>query len=271
MEAYNNAVADAKNSVNNTVAYTSDSINALSSVLSAQADALKSAKTQTDVDNCTTTIISKNKLTTADSAGVLVLNQYAITLHVVDKDGQNLTDSITYAAVDYGTVKNISVPDGYKTNYSVIKWTRKSAAGDTISGLNSSSLDVVVKGASEYYVFLRNTTVDKNQTTGNAVVTLNNKSGNIADIGYVPMNPDGTETEVTVTVNINAGTITIGDTTLTAPKYSFYNLSGFTINNVDASKLDTITLTKNVVIKPVYTPSHKVTIERANAGIRING
>ena len=273
LEAYNNAVADAKNSVNNTVAYTSDSINALSSVLSEQATKLNSAKTQDDVDSCTTTIISKNKLTTADSAGVLVLEKYSITLYVVGEDGKNLSAPITYDAVDYGTVKNISVPDDYKTNYSVIKWTRENTGGDIISGLNSSSLDVVVKGASKYYVFLRNTTVDKNQTTGNAVIKLNNKSGNVADIGYVPMNQNETETTARVTFDTTAGTITIGNTTLTAPIYSFYTLKGFYINGVlySESGID-VTITKNTVIKPYYDASVTVNINRASGEtFTING
>lgn len=265
LEAYNKAVADANTSINNTVAYTSDSINALSLVLSEQAAKLNSAKTQDDVDSCTTTIISKNKLTTADSAGVLVLNQYAITLHVVDEDGQDLRNPITYAAVDYGTVKNISVPDEYKTNYSVIKWTRESAGDDVISGLNSSSLDVVVKGDSKYYVFLRKTTVDATKVDDNAVIKLNNKSGNVADIGYVPMSQNETETTARVTFDTTAGTIKIGDTTLTAPIYSFYTLKGFYINGVlySESGID-VAITKNTVITPFYDASLFVNINRAS-------
>lgn len=275
LEAYNKAVAEANTSINNTVAYTLNSRNALSSVLSEQDAALNLAKTQTAVDNCTETIISKNKL--AKDGGVLVLEQYAITVKYFDATGNDLgvgedgATYKTYPAVDYGTVRNIVAPTSYDgKKYSVYKWTRDSQGNNTISGLNSSSLDVVVKGASTYYVFLKRTSVDDKKVDNNAVITLNNKSGNIADIGYVAMNKDE-PTKATVKVNTNAGTITIGNTTLTAPKYSFYNLSGFTINNVDASKLDTITLTKNMVIKPVYTPSHRVTIERANAEIRING
>lgn len=269
LEAYNNAVADAKNSVNNTVAYTSDSINALSSVLSEQAEKLIKAKTQDDVDSCTTTIISKNKL--AKDGGVLVLEQYAITVKYFDATGNDLgvgekgATSKTYPAVNYGSIQNIVAPTSYDgKKYSVYKWARDSHGNNTISGLNSSSLDVVVKGASTYYVFLKRTSVDDKKVDNNAVITLNNKSGNVADIGYVPMEQNETEIEATVTVDINNSTITIDNTTLTAPTYSFYTLEGFYINGTLYSKSGTVTITKNTVITPYYNASLFVDINRAS-------
>lgn len=204
----------------------------------------------------------------------LVLEKYSITVNYVDATGNALgvgekgATSKTYNAVDYGTVQNIVAPTSYNdVDYAVYKWTREDKSNSSISGLNSSSLDVVVKGASTYYVFLKKTTVDDTLIGDNAVITLNNKSNKVVDIGYVSK-----ETPQTVTVDTTAGTIKIGNTTLTAPKYSFYNLTGFEINNEPVANGETITINSKMVIKPVYEAKQTVRITRATgSNFLING
>lgn len=204
----------------------------------------------------------------------LVLEKYSITVNYVDATGVALgvgekgATSKTYNAVDYGTVQNIVAPTSYNdVDYAVYKWTREDKSNSSISGLNSSSLDVVVKGASTYYVFLKKTTVDDTLIGDNAVITLNNKSNKVVDIGYVSK-----ETPQTVTVDTTAGTIKIGNTTLTAPKYSFYNLTGFEINNEPVANGETITINSKMVIKPVYEAKQTVRITRATgSNFLING
>ena len=279
--AYKAAVLDAKASIANSKAYSQASRDTLSNVLSEQAIAIKTAITQEAVDNCTSTIVSANQLKTKNiPAGTLVYNQYSITVNYFDENGKELAVGEegatykTYDAVDYGTIQNIVAPTSYDgKKYSVYKWTRDSQGNNTISGLNSSSLDVVVKGASTYYVFLKRTSVDDTKVDDNAVITLNNKSGNIADIGYVPMEQNETETKARITFDTTAGTITIGNTTLTAPIYSFYTIKGFYINGVlySESGID-VTITKNTVIKPYYDASVTVNINREdNETFTING
>lgn len=262
----------AENAATNGAKYTSASINALENAIARvrEEEVCDKTKSQSYIENENTILrVATNELK---------LNQYSITVKYVDELGNDLkvgeegATSKTYDAVDYGTVQNIVAPTSYNgNNYAVYKWTRKGTNGDIISGLNSSSLDVVVKGASTYYVFLKNTSVDDTKVGKNAVITLNNKSGNIVDIGYVPMNQNGTETKKTVTVDTDAGTIKIGDTTLTAPKYSFYNLIGFEIGGIRVASGQTITLNSKMVIRPVYKAKQTVRITRASADILING
>lgn len=265
IEGYNNIVSVAREAINDTVKYDSASRANLETVLN----------NNNTVNDCLTIEQVNAKISAIQTAiTALDLNQYSITVNYVDENGnalavgENGKTSKSYPAVDYGSIQNVVAPTNYnRVDYAVYKWTRNRTDGDIISGLNSSSLDVVVKGASTYYVFLKKTTVDDTIVGDNAVITLNNKSNKVVDIGYVSK-----ETPQTVTVDTTAGTIKIGNTTLTAPKYSFYNLSGFTINGVDASTLGTIKVTENMVIKPVYTPSRTVTITRATgSNFLING
>lgn len=254
----------AENAATNGTKYTSASINALENAIARvrEEEVGDKTKSQLYIENENTILrVATNELK---------LNQYSITVKYVDENGNDLAvgekgaTSKTYPAVNYGSILNVVAPTNYnKVDYAVYKWTRNGTDGDIISGLNSSSLDVVVKGASTYYVFLKNTSVDDTKVGKNAVITLNNKSGNVVDIGYVPMNQNGTETKATVTVDTAAGTIKIGDATLTAPKYSFYNLIGFEIGGIRVASGQTITLNSKMVIRPVYKAKQTVRITRA--------
>ncbi len=262
-ETYNAQLTQSQDKIENTAKYTSDSIKAVQDIIDDVAPVKDSpTKSQRYIQDKTRAL--------ATATNSLVLRQYSITVKYVDELGNDLkvgeegATSKIYPAVDYGSILNVVAPTNYnKVDYAVYKWTRNGTDGDIISGLNSSSLDVVVKGASTYYVFLKNTSVDDTKVGKNAVITLNNKSGNIVDIGYVPMNQNGTETTATVTVDTNAGTIKIGDATLTAPKYSFYNLIGFEIGGIRVASGQTITLNSKMVIRPVYKAKQTVRITRA--------
>ena len=260
LEAYKKAVADANNSVNNSAAYTSASRTALSLVLSEQATKLNSAKTQDDVDSCTETIISKNKLTTADSAGVLVLEKYSITFNVATVDGKTLATNITGTGTyDYGTMVELDLPEQYQTNYVVTTWKRYAKGEDKVVGATSTKLYVVVNQESTYTAVINSVATD-NVGDNEAVLTLNNKSGKTIDVGFVETNK-----EQTVTVDINNSTVTIGSVELTAPTYSFYTLKGFYIDKTLYSESGgTVTITKDTVITPYYDASLFVNIDRAS-------
>lgn len=262
IKAYRDIVSVAQEAINDEAKYDSDS----------RANLQKVLNNNNTVNDCITIKQVDAKISAIQTAiNALVLNKYSITVNYVDEHGtvlgvgENGATSKTYPAVNYGSIQNIVAPTSYDgKKYSVYKWTRDSQGNNTISGLNSSSLDVVVKGASTYYVFLKRTSVDDKKVDNNAVITLNNKSGNVADIGYVPMEQNETEIEATVTVDINNSTITIDNTTLTAPTYSFYTLEGFYINGTLYSESGTVTITKNTVITPYYNASLFVDINRAS-------
>lgn len=263
--AYNAEKIVAQEEIQNTAKYTAESIKNVTDIIQ-QVTPNVETKSQKYINDMTTAL--------TDAVRALVLNQYSITVNYVDENGNDLavgeggTTSKIYPAVDYGSIQNIVAPTNYnKVDYAVYKWTREDKSNSSISGLNSSSLDVVVKGASTYYVFLKKTTVDDTLVGDNAVITLNNKSNKVVDIGYVSK-----ETPQTVTVDTTAGTIKIGNTTLTAPKYSFYNLTGFEINNEPVANGETITINSKMVIRPVYEAKKTVRITRATgSNFLING
>ena len=261
IKAYKDIVSVAQEAINDKAKYDSDSRANLQTVLN-----------NNTVNDCITIKQVDAKISAIQTAiNKLVLNKYSITVKYVDELGNDLkvgekgATSKTYDAVDYGTIQNVVAPTNYnRVDYAVYKWTRNRTDGDIISGLNSSSLDVVVKGDSTYYVFLKNTSVDESQASGNAVITLNNKSNKVYDIGYVDLNEN-------TPVSVSKNTITIGTVTLTAPNYSFYNITGFNINGKIITGTDTVSITKDTVIRPVYEAKQTVRITRASAGILING
>lgn len=262
-DTYGKALADAKTKIANTAKYTSESINKVQEVIDSvpENDPTKSKSYIEGRTTALTTEVSK-----------LVLRQYSITVKYVDELGNDLkvgeegATSKIYPAVDYGSILNVVAPTNYnKVDYAVYKWTREDKSNSSISGLNSSSLDVVVKGASTYYVFLKKTSVDSSQVGGDSfAITLNNKSNKVVDIGYA------TKTEF-ATVTISGNDITVGDVKLTAPNYSFYEVKGFTINGNPVADGDTIAINSNMVIKPEYKAKQSVRITRASRDIRING
>lgn len=263
IEAYNHTVSVAREAINDTVKYDSASRANLETVLN----------NNNTVNDCITIEQVNAKISAIQTAiNALVLNKYSITVKYVDENGKELAvgeegaTSKTYDAVDYGTIQNVVAPTNYnRVDYAVYKWTRNRTDGDIISGLNSSSLDVVVKGDSTYYVFLKKTSVDSSQVGGNSfAITLNNKSNKVVDIGYA------TKTE-SAPVTISGNDITVGGVKLTAPNYSFYKVTGFTINGNSVANGETIAINSNMVIKPVYEAKQSVKITRASDDILING
>lgn len=256
----------AENEATNGAKYTSESINELKKAIDSVEKVGDEKKSKEYIEGKTTELFN--------AVEALDLNQYSITVNYVDATGNALgvgeegATYKTYDAVDYGTIQNIVAPTNYdNVDYAVYKWTREDKSSSSISGLNSSSLDVVVKGASTYYVFLKNTSVDESQASGNAVITLNNKSNKVYDIGYVAIS-----NSVPVTVDVDKGTITIGGQKLTAPNYSFYNITGFDVNGKIITGTDTVSITKNIVIRPVYKAKQTVRITRATgSNFLING
>ena len=266
--AYKAAVLDARASIANSQAYSQASRDALSSVLSVQETAINEAKTQQEVDNCTSAILSANQLQTDNNpAGKLVYNQYSITLNYVDEKGAGLgTQEITN--VNYGTIKEVTAETNFKDkSYVVYKWTRLDKNGDVLSGLNSTSVSVNVVGNLTYFVHLKSTQAEYPDNT--AVVTLNNKAGKPVDVGYVTTNEPQN-------VVVNGNTNEIGETTtLTAPQYSFYSVKGFMVNGeliTAKSGTKSITVTKDMTIIPLYQPESYVDITRGDGEIfTING
>lgn len=253
----------AKDKIANTAKYTEASRNAVSAIING-VTADDKTKSQAFIERKTAELM--------EAVEGLVLEKYSITVNYVDATGNALgvgekgATSKTYNAVDYGTVQNIVAPTSYNdVDYAVYKWTREDKSNSSISGLNSNTLDVVVKGDSTYYVFLKKTTVDSSQVGATSfAITLNNKSNKVVDIGYA------TKTE-SATVTISGNDITVGGVKLTAPNYSFYKVTGFTINGNSVANGETIAINSNMVIKPVYEAKQSVKITRASDDILING
>lgn len=258
IEGYNNIVSVAREAINDTVKYDSASRANLETVLN----------NNNTVNDCLTIEQVNAKISAIQTAiTALDLNQYSITFNVVDELG-NTTSTVSTNTVDYGTLSILNLPEEYK-DYVVTSWKRNINNADSIVGSNMQQLQVIVKSNAVYSVHIKN--ANQAGTEEQAVITLNNKSNKVADIGYVTMNQDGTETKATVTVDTAAGTIKIGNTTLSAPKYSFYNLTGFEINDNPVANGETITINSKMVIRPVYEAKQSVRITRASDDILING
>lgn len=253
--AYNAQVTIANDEIANTAKYTEKSRNAVSDIINSVTPNVQT-KSQAYIDGKVTEL--KNAIE------ALKLNQYSITVNYFNENGtalgvgENGATSKTYPAVDYGSVQNVVAPTSYDgKQYIVYKWTRDSQGNNTISGLNSSSLGVVVKGNSTYYVYLKNATVDSSTANTTAIVKLNNKSNKVVDVGYVNKGAQ--------TVTVKDNTIKLTDSnnntvTLNAPNYSFYTLSGFTVNGKTVTSGSTVQIDAETVIKPVYAPKDTITI-----------
>ena len=258
IQAYNDIVSVAQEAINDTAKYDSASRANLQTVLN----------NNNTVNDCLTIEQVNAKISAIQTAiTALDLNQYSITFNVVDELG-NTTSTVSTNTVDYGTLSILNLPEEYK-DYVVTSWKRNINNADSIVGSNMQQLQVIVKSNAVYSVHIKN--ANQAGTEEQAVITLNNKSNKVADIGYVTMNQDGTETKATVTVDTAAGTIKIGNTTLSAPKYSFYNLTGFEINDNPVANGETITINSKMVIRPVYEAKQSVRITRASDDILING
>lgn len=256
--AYKAAVLAAQASIANSQAYSQDSRDALSSVLRDQDTAINKAKTQQEVDNCTSAIVSANQLKTVNDSGLevgtLVLNQYSITFNVVDEFGNTTETVINAQSYDYGTLLNLQLPDTYQEN-AVSAWKRNINGADSVVGATSHSLQVMVTGKATYTAFVKKATTTP---VNHVVITLNNKSNKVYDIGYVENNK-----VVDVNVDVEHGTITVGGQELTAPTYSFYKVKGFKING-DTVSSGTINITGDIVITPEYEAISSFTITGGN-------
>ncbi|MGN0004537.1 MAG: hypothetical protein ACI37Z_00960 [Candidatus Gastranaerophilaceae bacterium] len=265
--AYNAELVVAQDEIANTAKYTAESLQSVSETVNEIINEVTpndETKSQTYIDS------KETALRTALNS--LEIAKYSVTLRFKDENGVDVTnpeDSNSYKVfenIPYGDVTLAEVPTALEeSGYSVYKWIRIDGNNDVLSGLNSNSLNVMVKKNMEYWVYLKKTAVDDSQASGKAVVTINNKSNKVYDIGYIDLNEN-------TAVSVSSNNITIGGVTLTAPVYSFYNITGFNINGKIVTGTDTVSITKNTVIKPVYEPTLDAFIKRAeNETFLING
>lgn len=256
IKAYKDIVSVAQEAINDEAKYDSDSRANLQKVLN-----------NNTVNDCITIKQVDAKISAIQTAiNALVLNKYSITVKYVDENGKELAvgekgaTSKTYPAVNYGSILNVVAPTNYDgKKYIVYKWTRDIQGNNTISGLNSSSLGVVVKDAAQYYVYLKKASLDSAVADSSVIVKLNNRSNKVMDVGCV------VKGDYTVTITGNKITLTDSNpnpnsVTLTAPNYSFYTLSGFKINGKTVGPGSTVKIDSETVIEPVYTPKDTITI-----------
>lgn len=249
----------AENEATNGAKYTLASINELKTTIARVKKVDDETKSKLYIEN------ENKKLQEAINA--VLLNQYSITLKYVDEKGADLGTS-TIPDINYGTIEDVTANTTFNNkSYVVYKWTRLTQEGDILSGLNSTSVSVNVVGDLTYFVHLKSTQAESPENT--AVVTLNNKAGKPVDVGYVTTNEPQD-------VVVKDNTIKIGTTTtLTAPQYSFYSVKGFIVNKeliTAESGKKSITVTENMTIIPLYSPTSRVDITRRDGEIfTING
>lgn len=258
IEAYNHTVSVAREAINDTVKYDSASRANLETVLN----------NNNTVNDCITIEQVNAKISAIQTAiNELDLNQYSITVNYVNEKSE-VFETETITNVDYGTIKEVTANTNFDNkSYVVYKWTRSTKEGDILSGINSTSVSVNVVGDLTYYVHLKSTQAESPENT--AVVTLNNKAGKPVDVGYVTTNEPQD-------VVVKDNTIKIGTTTtLTAPQYSFYSVKGFIVNGellTAESGTKSITVTENMTIIPLYSPTSRVDITRKSGEkFTING
>lgn len=244
-ETYNAQLTQSQDKIENTAKYTSDSIKAVQDIIDEVAPVKDSpTKSQGYIQAKT------NALATATTNLDLHLRQYSITFNVVDEFGKSTETVINAQSYDYGTLLNLQLPDTYQEN-AVSAWKRNINGVDSVVGATSHSLQVMVTGKATYTAFVKKATTTP---VNHVVITLNNKSNKVYDIGYVAIS-----NSVPVTVDVDNGTITVGGQELTAPTYSFYKVKGFKING-DTVSSGTINITGDIVITPEYEAISSFTI-----------
>ena len=190
-----------------------------------------------------------------DAENSLVVKTFTLTFNVyLGEDKKELKHTEKLNNVPYGESNVLTIPSGYQTDYAVTKWTRTIKSSDSIIGTTTSSLTIIANSDASYNVFIKSTAdpVDTKMVTA----TLNNKSNKVVDVAYVKK---GTST---VSIKNSSITLTNGDskTTLTAPSYSFYNVSGFTVNDLPVSDGSSVEINDTTVIRPIYDVKDRFTV-----------
>lgn len=186
---------------------------------------------------------------TADLIAAKNLLKSTVTFKVYDDSVGGSPSLLTTESFDvkYLDTKDIIMPKEYETDYTVISWKRNINGVESQIATNTSSISAIISSNITYMLYLKKTSVDDTQIDANkAVVTLNNKSNKVYDIGYVEKSSG-----VQVTVDVDNGSITVGGQTLKAPTYSFYRVTGFKINGKTVNT-GTIDITGDIIIKPEY-------------------
>ena len=190
-----------------------------------------------------------------DAENSLVVNKFTLTFNVyLGEDKKELKYTKPLNDVPYGDSRLLSLPETYQTGYAVTKWTRTIKSSDSIIGTTTSSLTIIANSDASYNVFIKSTAdpVDTKMVTA----TLNNKSNKVVDVAYVNKGIN------TVSINNSSITLTNGDTqtTLTAPSYSFYYVSGFTVNGLDVYNGSSVEINDTTVIRPIYDVNDRFTV-----------
>jgi hypothetical protein len=266
--AYDAQLVVVENNISNTQKYTEASITAYSNAVKVYTDSVDKTdvtKSQAYIDNRTNSIIECEK--------VLELCQYTITTYVI-VDGEVVKESEKLR--EYGDQLTYTVPDEILEDASVYKWSIANDDGTMKLNTTSVSCEYVVSQDAEYTVYLssESTSSSDNDT---AKVTLLDRSGRTSDIGYISCDEDS---GISIDSQDDGTEISIGSASLYAVKPAFYDITGFSINNVEIEtddtinvNTDTITITKsngevseientngNVVIEPIYSAISGITV-----------
>lgn len=237
--AYNAKLTILQDKLADTDRYTLSSIEAATNAMNAVTANVSQPLTKDEVDALVRELISAEQL--------LVVKTFTLTFNVYlgeDKNKLEYTEELN--DVPYGDSRLLSLPETYQTGYAVTKWTRTIESSDSIIGTTTSSLTIIANSNASYNVFIKSTAapVDDKMVTA----TLNNKSNKVVDVAYVNKGIN------TVSINNSSITLTNGDskTTLTAPSYSFYYVSGFTVNGVTVYDDSSVEINDTTVIRPIY-------------------
>ena len=245
--AYNAELIVLQDKLADTDRYTSSSIVDATNAMNAVTAKVRQPLTQKEVEVLVSDLINAEKL--------LVVKTFTLTFNVyLGEDKTELKHTEELNNVPYGESKVLTIPSDYQTDYAVTKWTRTIESSDSIIGTTTSSLTIIANSNASYNVFIKSTAapVDDKMVTA----TLNNKSNKVVDVAYVNKGIN------TVSINNSSITLTNSDsqTTLTAPSYSFYYVSGFTVNGVSVSDGSSVEISATTVIKPIYDVNKSFTV-----------
>lgn len=253
LSAYNAAVKLAQDSIKNTAKYTEASRNALQTVVNN--NQFDENSTQAQINAMATAIDEANKL--AEVGGKLVLMQYDVEFYYVLDNKPAVKCTTGNDTVDYGKEFELTAPT-IEGNYSIIKWTRTTYPNgepkDETVGSSNETLKGRYTGTTKYYVYLK-TIPAQQESTKTANIYLTDRLGRVIDAMSVKL----TEGKATVNVSVSKNIITIGNVEMTAPNISFYNVSGFKMNN-DAVADGQYTITADTYISVTYAPASSFTI-----------
>lgn len=266
IEAYVNAIEEAKVEMAKTKVYTADSIAALQAWIDENTPDLtdNSTLTQDDLDKFYTGVI---ETMTTD------LEKIAYTVTFCYQIDDEETEEVKTDNYNYGDEIQLAVPS---VNADVVKWVV--TYNDSNKDVRLTTTDSTITGyAVENMIYTAHLTkiVESDETVKACKITLLNAAKKVSDVKYTTVATDGAKTATFSYTPANGGaTITITTATetitLNAPKPAFYNICGFLVNGEKWTGQE-ISLESDVTIKPLYEADIKLTISRDKADIKING